>query len=264
MAAVEPHWRLIPEERRVGSMNMALDEVAAETVSAGGPSTLRVYRWDPSTLSLGYHQPVRTVDLAFCEAEGIDVVRRPTGGGGIYHDVDGDISYSIVAPSASFPSDLTECYHALLEPVFDAFDRLGISAGLADEPRPALFEPACYLRQVDPAHDVVVGGRKISGNAQYRQRDAVIQHGSITYSRSTDRHLATFADHGVSPAAFEDRVTSIREESGVERGLAVEAFEDSLAEWAGAEAGEWSPEELSRAGDLSKTKFAVDGWTNRR
>lgn len=264
MPAAEPHWRLIPEERRAGSMNMALDEVAAETVSAGGPSTLRVYRWDPSTLSLGYHQAVGTVDLAFCEAEGIDVVRRPTGGGGIYHDVDADISYSIVAPAEAFPSDLTDCYHALLEPVFDAFDRLGIPAGLADGPRPAVYTPACYLREIDPAHDVVVDGRKISGNAQYRQRDAVIQHGSITYSRATERHLATFADPGVTPADFEDRVTSIHEQSGTARRLAVEAIEDALADWAGAETGAWTPGELSRAGDLSTTKFADDAWTHRR
>ena len=47
-------WRLVREEKRSGPMNMALDEVAAETAARGGPRTLRVYQWDPATLSLGY------------------------------------------------------------------------------------------------------------------------------------------------------------------------------------------------------------------
>ena len=55
-------WRLIREEAWDGPMNMALDEVAAETAAAGGLRTLRVYQWEPSTLSLGYHQDPATID----------------------------------------------------------------------------------------------------------------------------------------------------------------------------------------------------------
>ena len=93
-------WRLIREDTRSGPLNMALDEIAAETAAAGGPRTVRVYRWEPSTLSLGYQQEPATVDWEFCDREGISVTRRPTGGGGIYHDSHGDVSYSIVAPAA--------------------------------------------------------------------------------------------------------------------------------------------------------------------
>ena len=74
-------WRLIREEARPGPLCMALDAVAAETAAAGGPRTVRVYRWSPATLSLGYRTDAAVVDWAFCEREGIDVVRRPTGGG---------------------------------------------------------------------------------------------------------------------------------------------------------------------------------------
>ena len=133
-------WRLIREEARSGPMNMALDEIAAETVADGGPRTLRVYRWDPSTLSLGYHQEPETIDWAYCEREGITVTRRPTGGGAIYHDNFGDISYSIVAPAAELPGDLLDSYALLCEPLFDALERLGVDAAYAEDERPAVHQ----------------------------------------------------------------------------------------------------------------------------
>lgn len=257
-------WRLIREEARRGPTNMALDEIAAETAAAGGPRTVRVYRWNPSTLSLGYHQDPETIDWEYCEREGITVTRRPTGGGAIYHDDFGDISYSIVAPAAELPGDLMESYELLCRPLFDAFERMGIEAAYADEERPAIHQPACYLRELHPAHDVLAGdGRKISGNAQYRQRDSVIQHGSVTYAREVDRHLSTFAD---PPGAetFRERVTSVREQTGIGREDAVDALEAALREWAGAEEGSWTEDELDRARERAERKYASEAWTRDR
>ena len=264
MALADREWRLVREKSHPGPTNMALDAVAAETTAGGGPRTLRVYRWEPSTLSLGYGQASETVDWEYCESEGIDVTRRPTGGGGIYHDAVGDVSYSIVVPADEVPGDLMECYSLLLEPILDAFDRMGVPASLAEKSRPALYRPACYLREVHPAHDVLVGGRKISGNAQYRTRDAVIQHGSITFARETARHLAVFDDPGVGADEFDARVTSVRGESGIEREEAVGAVEGALAEWADADAGGWTEAELERAGELVGERFADDEWIRRR
>jgi lipoate-protein ligase A len=260
-------WRLIAEEARPGAENMALDEVAAETAAEGGPRTIRVYRWEPSTLSLGYHQAADTVDWAYCEREGIPVVRRPTGGGGIYHDAFGDVSYSIVLPADEVPGSLMESYALLLEPILDAFDRMGVPATIAEAERPAIHEPACYLRAVHPAHDVVVDGRKISGNAQHRTREAVVQHGSITFAREAGRHLAPFAA-SPDPADFEDRVTSIHEEAGdggtgIDREDAVASLQAALEAWADAEAGSWTDAEMERAREIEREQFGTVAWTRR-
>lgn len=264
MAAIrDREWRLIREDTRTGPMNMALDETAAETAAAGGPRTLRVYRWDPATLSLGYHQAPETVDWDVCEREGITVTRRPTGGGAIYHDTRGDISYSIVAPADELPSDLMETYELLCEPVFAGFDRLGVSVKFADEERPSLYDPACYLRALHPAHDVVADGRKISGNAQYRRRDSVIQHGSVLFTDATERHLAAFTDPP-SPERFDERVTNIREQVDVCREAAVSAFENALFEWADAEEGEWRDDELDRARERAREKYDSEDWNRNR
>ncbi len=257
-------WRLVREETHPGPLNMALDEIAAETAAEGGPRTLRVYRWNPGTLSLGYHQDPATIDWDFCDREGIAVTRRPTGGGAIYHDSFGDISYSIIAPAAELPGDLMESYALLCEPLFDAFERMGVEAAYAESERPAVHEPACYLRELHPAHDVLAAdGRKISGNAQYRQRDSVIQHGSVTYARETERHLGTLADPP-DAGAFRGRVTSVREQTSIDRGDAVAALESALAGWAGAEEGGWTDEERERARERARRKYATDAWTRER
>ena len=286
MTAPAVDWRLIREEARPGPMQMALDEVAAETAAAGGPATVRTYRWEPSCLTLGRHQDPETVDWAFCEREGIDVTRRQTGGGGIYHDGRGDIAYSIAVPAETVPGELLDCYHLLCEPVLDAFDRLGIDADYVEEPVPELYHPACYLRELHPAHDVVaVGGgdgeraasdgragpRKIAGNAQYRKREAVIQHGSLTFAVDAGRHLGVFADPPVTPERFRDRVVGVEELVDVARADAVATVEAALADWAGAapeatvEAdGSWTDAELERAEELAAEKYRDDEWIRTR
>ncbi|USZ69268.1 lipoate--protein ligase family protein [Halorussus salilacus] len=290
MALSDREWRLIREESRRGPMNMALDEIAAETAAEGGPRTVRVYQWDPSTLSLGYRQEPETVAWEYCDREGITVTRRPTGGGGIYHDRRGDISYSIVAPADELPGDLMDTYELLCEPVFDAFDRLGIDARFTDEKLPAIHQPACYLRELHPAHDVVAGGsaagaassdrggghaRKISGNAQYRRKDAVIQHGSLKFDLDAERHLGVFSAPDTTPEEFRERVTTMREQGraardparergGPSREEAVEAVEEALREWADAEEGSWTDDELSRARERAAEKFESDAWVRER
>jgi lipoate-protein ligase A len=260
-------WRLIREEAWSGPMNMALDEIAAETAAAGGPRTLRVYRWDPDTLSLGYTQNPDTVDWTRCERDGIGVVRRPTGGGGIYHDAHGDISYTIVAPADELPDNLVESYHRLCRPILDAFARMGVPARFAETERPAVYAPACYLRELHPAHDVAVPvdgeERKVSGNAQHRRTDAVVQHGSLTYAVRPERHLAVFADPDADAATFRERVTGIGDHADIGRAGAVDALESALGDWGDATEDEWTGDELARARERAAEKYATDEWTRR-
>ncbi|NHN47918.1 lipoate--protein ligase family protein [Halostella sp. JP-L12] len=257
-------WRFVSEESRSGAMNMALDEIAAETASSGGPRTVRVYRWDPSCLSLGYRQDPETVDWAYCKRKGIDVVRRQTGGGGIYHDNVGDISYSVVAPADELPGDLLDCYSLLCEPVVEAFRRMGVFAEFADEDLPAIHEPACYLRAVNPAHDLVCGGRKISGNAQYHQRDAVIQHGSLNFDLTIPDHLGVFSNPETTDEEFEGRVTSITNHADVTREEAVETLEECLREWADARTGGWTDQEIDDARLRAERKYESEAWNRHR
>src|SRR5262249_52981224 len=94
-------WRLLVEsEPRSGAWNMALDEAVMEAVPLGtSPPTVRFYQWEPPCLSLGKRQPLSSVDLARCQADGVEVVRRATGGLAILHT--DELTYSIT----TLPSD---------------------------------------------------------------------------------------------------------------------------------------------------------------
>ncbi|TKR25926.1 lipoate--protein ligase family protein [Natronomonas salsuginis] len=260
-------WRLISEERLPGPLSMAFDEVAAETIASGGPATVRLYRWTPSTVSLGYGNDASIVDWDHCADANVDVTRRQTGGGAIYHDSFGDVAYSIIAPKSAFPGDVTESYCELLSPVLAAFDSVGAGVGFASEESEALWNPICYLRSLDPAHDLVApDGRKIAGNAQYRTRDAIVQHGSLTFDSDPARRLAPFVDPPLSADAFADRVGGLTDIPGVDidRSTFVDLLETKLVAWADATIGEWTDAERERADDLRERKYDHDRWVRER
>jgi lipoate-protein ligase A len=270
-------WRLIREEMLDGPMAMALDEVAAETVAEGGPATVRLYRWFPSAVTLGYGNDADVVDWEYCEEWSIDVTRRPTGGGAIYHDTTGDVAYSIIAPAEEFSGDVSETYREFLAPVVAAFEEVGLTVEFAEEASEGLWDPLCYLLPLDPNHDLVgPDGRKIAGNAQYRTREAIVQHGSLTFDVNVDHHVGCFEHPPVTTEEFDGRVCGVEEFVGhdevVETGLGafggydvlrsrfVAELEEALAGWAGAEEGEWTDEEVARGKELVEEKYATDEW----
>jgi len=262
MTLAELDWRVVGEDTDDGPTTMALEEIAAETAAAGGPATVRVYSW-PDVLSLGYNQDPDSVDWAFCDREDIGVTRRPTGGGAIYHDRHADLSYSIVAPAASVPGDLLDCYRLFCEPVFDAFERIGVSAQFVEGEREAVHQPSCYLRGLHPAHDIVgPDGRKLAGNAQYRRKDAVIQHGSLSVSLRPERHCGCFTGDPDTDA-FRERVGAIDEYADIERSEVVETLRSTLASWVDADEGSWTNDERARARERANSKYAADEWVRR-
>ena len=265
----DQEWRLIRDDPRAGDVQMAVEEIAARTALEDDLRTVRVYSWEPSTLSLGYRQDPETVDWDYCERKGIDVTRRQTGGGGIYHDRNADISYTIVAPADEVPGNLMDCYDLFCQPVLEGLQRMGVDADFAGAEQSSIYQPSCYLRDINPAHDVVApatggaGAKKISGNAQYRQRDVVIQHGSISYDLEPAHHVGVF-DTDLEYETFTDRVTSLREEASIDREEAVETLATTLGEWCDADESGWQAGELEAARDLADRKFGADAWIRNR
>ncbi|MDR9382318.1 MAG: lipoate--protein ligase family protein, partial [Natronomonas sp.] len=120
---------------------------------------------------------------------------------------------------------------------------------------------------LDPAHDLVApDGRKIAGNAQYRTRDAIVQHGSLTFDSDPARRLAPFVDPPLSADAFADRVGELTDIPGVDidRSTFVDLLETKLVAWADATIGEWTDAERERADDLRERKYDHDRWVRER
>jgi lipoate-protein ligase A len=123
-------WRLITTFGADPGFNMGLDEALLEDELA--PPTLRLYTWEPDTLSLGYFQKFAEVPAA----SGIDgrtpgaLVRRITGGGAIHHVH--ELTFSFVAPAthALYQGPIVESYKRVHAAIAAALGELGIGAEL--------------------------------------------------------------------------------------------------------------------------------------
>ncbi|MEM2546603.1 MAG: lipoate--protein ligase family protein, partial [Candidatus Bathyarchaeia archaeon] len=158
-------WRLLDTGLHDAFYNMALDEAIVIARSKGlVPNTLRFFRWEPSAVSIGYFQGLEEeVDIEACKRLGVDYVRRRTGGGAVYHERDGELTYSIIMNEDHplISRDFQKTYETLCSGLVRGLRLLGV---------PAEFKPI---------NDIVVEGKKISGNAQTRGMNVVHQHGTI-------------------------------------------------------------------------------------
>lgn len=177
---------LIIDEPRDGAVNMAIDQVLLESVSAGTPPVLRFYQWAQPTLSLGYFQSLADRDT-HAASKALPVVRRSTGGGAIIHDRELTYSLSLPWPNDTERSNL-DIYRAVHEAIIGALGTFGVQGVphrlstigplLPQVPPPFL----CFQRRTD--EDLLVHGYKVLGSAQRRIQAALLQHGSILLTAS--------------------------------------------------------------------------------
>jgi lipoate-protein ligase A len=174
-------WRLIIErEARTGAWNMALDEAIMDAVAAGEAlPTLRFYAWEPPCLSLGKRQPLDGVDLARCRADGVDVVRRATGGFAILHT--DELTYSIAIRPDDPRSDgaILDAYRKLSQGLMAGLRLLGATPEMNPVVPGGVHNASAACFEVPSAYEIVVSGRKLIGSAQARPAGRVLQHGSL-------------------------------------------------------------------------------------
>ncbi|HEX9092931.1 MAG TPA: biotin/lipoate A/B protein ligase family protein [Coriobacteriia bacterium] len=183
-------WRLMVDGPLDGALDMAVDRAILSCVADGSSlPTLRLYRWEVPTVSLGRFQPVEGVDMEACERRGFDVVRRPTGGRGVLHD--DELTYSIAAGvEDGVPCGTAASYRRLCAVLAEAYAALGVAAELTSRPRGTRDSAACYLHAT--AADLSLGAAKLSGSAQVWSGDAVLQHGSFVISRDEAAEAEVF------------------------------------------------------------------------
>ncbi len=169
---------------------MAVDEAVFRAAQKGdAPPTLRFYGWRRPTVSIGYFQdPCRDISLATCRAEGIEIVRRPTGGRAVLHE--GDLTYSVVARADDplFSTDILSTYRVISACLAEGLRRLGVPAEMAPEGRVAESGPGpapCFA--LPSRFELIVDGKKICGSAQGRSRGAFLQHGSLLLTFDAER-----------------------------------------------------------------------------
>lgn len=244
--------RLIVDEGS-GYYHMAMDEALLFSVAMGGAPILRLYVFSSPTVTLGYFQRVGdVVDLEFARKEGIDVVRRATGGGAVYHDPRGEVTYSVIAPERFAPVDVVESFRYLASGVIEAARILGA--------------PAEFV----PLNDGVIAGRKFSGQAQLRRFGAVLQHGTFMYATDLDTLSEVIRVQGIklsSRGPVRARVTTLSDYLGrrVSKGEALDALTEGFKRGLGVDLyeGTYTEVELRLASEL-EWKYRSKEWVFMR
>ena len=266
-------WRLSTSPPAHGAWNMAIDEAILEHVARGdAPPTLRLYAWQPPTLSLGRSQPLADVNRAFLREKGWGLVRRATGGRAILHA--DELTYAIIAPKENIhvQGSVLESYRHLAQALLLALKTLGADVQIEGEAerKKAKSTPVCF--ESPSAYEITINGKKIIGSAQARQKGGVLQHGSLPLTGDLTRitQALVFPDAQSRRAAAEkllQRATTL--ESALGRKIAweeaskafVHAFERVLKVRFKSE--EISQAEMARADELVTEKYAHPQWTAR-
>ena len=171
-----PRWRLLLTDPATGPANMALDEALMARARSTGEWVLRIYSWSVPTISVGRHQSAcAAYDPATLGAAGIALVRRPTGGRSVLHDR--EVTYSVTAP-ASDAGALQESYQRINRLLLDGLRTLGVDVEISATTRATTLDLSPCFERPAPG-ELVAGGRKLAGSAQWRENGALLQHGSI-------------------------------------------------------------------------------------
>jgi lipoate-protein ligase A len=260
----ETSWRLLPYRALRASENMAIDEAVFRLNRPESlPPTLRFFGWNPPAVSLGYFQKTfQEINVDFCRREGIDIVRRPTGGKAVLHEH--ELTYSLVAAidHPLFTSDILETYRVISACIVAALKRIGLAPEMVSQGRSAAGTPLeGYCFAAPSKYELLVMGRKICGSAQVRGGGTFLQHGSLLIDIDPVRAAAAM---GIEAASISRSTTTLREQLGRHTEseelarILREAFEDTLGIHL-AEAVLTGPEEALKQ-ELLAGKYGTDRW----
>jgi len=244
-------WELIREEPFSPAMNVALDEVLVRRVAAGErPPTVRFWTWDSRAVIIGRFQSYRNeIDDEEARAMGVTVVRRITGGGAMFTEPAGAITYSVILPER-YVAGLTfpESYEALDSWVVEGLRELGVDAWYA------------------PLNDITSAEGKIGGAAQARRGGVVLHHTMVGYDLNPADMVRVLrigkeklSDKGIASAV--KRVSPLRRQTDLPREAIVEHLIAGFGRRFGFTAGALTAEERAEAEELVRTRFATEAWT---
>ena len=184
----------LPFRPRNGNDNMDLDERLLNFAiqNVWDVPVLRFYGWSPACVSLGRNQEDTCVNKKYCEQQGIDIVRRITGGRALFHD--DELTYSFICPVSYLKNGETiiQSYKEISGAIAQGFKKLGIDVQLPSEKRVSThFE---YCMSLATGADLSVDGKKLVGSAQFRKKGYILQHGSILYTYDKEKIEKIFSE----------------------------------------------------------------------
>jgi lipoate-protein ligase A len=212
------------------------------TVEKKLPDTVFLFWRTMPTLMVGKYQNVlEEINKPYADAHGIKIVRRMSGGGTIYTDP-GGWQFTFIQHDAA---DTIE-FRQYIAPVIDAVRELGADA------------------EFNGRNDLTIGGRKFSGNAQYRLGGSIVHHGSLLFDTDLEQMVAaTTVDRykilSKSIKSVRDRVTNISEH--LPEKMDAERFKECMVRHilrGSTDIYRVTPEDDARIREIARERF--DSW----
>lgn len=145
-------------------INLAIEEFVLRNMDIEKDDFLLFYINQPSIIIGKNQNTIEEINTDYVEDNGIIVVRRLSGGGAVYHDLNNlNFSFLTKDDGNSFHN-----YKKFTQPVVDALGKLGVNAELSGR------------------NDILAEGRKVSGNAQYSTRGRMFSHGTLLFKTDVD------------------------------------------------------------------------------
>jgi lipoate-protein ligase A len=164
-------WRLLNFGMKKGYFIQSVYEAVAKAITEKkSPNTIILVSPASPYVCIGIHQELeKEVDVEYCSAHAIPIVRRQTGGGAVYLDSSQQFYQIIVhKDDPAVPLGVEPFYNHFLIPTVNVYRRYGL--------------PAEYR----PINDVMIRGKKASGNGAVTLGEAMILIGNVIYDIDTE------------------------------------------------------------------------------
>jgi lipoate-protein ligase A len=227
---------------------------SAYAMTEDSPDTIILVSPNQPYVCIGYHQDAeKEVDLAYCHAYGLPVLRREVGGGAVYLD-HGQVFTQWAFHPGHLPQSLEERFELFIRPLVATYQALGVNA---------------YHR---PINDIHVDGKKIGGTGAAHMGRAEVVVGSLMFSfdKATMARVLKVPSEKMRDKIFESLeqyMTTIGEQLAPmpERRMVKELYLEKCAAVLNAELlpGEWRPEEEAVAAELD-ARFTSDDWLHQK
>lgn len=174
-------WKIIEGKSATAKENMMRDEKMLNEMDPSGEPILHFYEWQKPAATYGYF--MKPSEL-FKHTEVLDLAKRPTGGGVLFHLW--DLAFSVIIPAnhPAYSKDIMKNYRVINDAVLLAVKSMmneDTSVSLLPQDPTAMDEYSKFFCFAKPTkYDVMIDGKKIAGAAQRRKKNAFLHQGSIS------------------------------------------------------------------------------------
>ncbi len=180
--------------KRLAQCNMDFDALLLTDLHLQNEPVLHLYDWEKDSITYGYFfKPERWLNLEFLKNQGVDLARRPTGGGCVFHMCDFAFSILIPASYPAFSLNTLENYAFINRMVITVLRRFLLGNPqfklLSEEtpPKEGAFTHFCMAKPTK--YDVMLDGKKVAGAAQRKTKEGYLHQGTIFLTKMAEPFL---------------------------------------------------------------------------